>query len=126
MKNIFQRFGLEIDRLGGASVIAAKLGIAKGTVYNWREKHNIPLDRLAELQDMGLDASFVFSGSESPIAVQDIEQGAIGEDFATVPRYAVTASAGFGRLAAAEDVIGSLCFSRKWLQKRGCLPAIWR
>ena len=116
MDSFSKRFEEEIERLGTAR-IAEALGISRQTVYNWASSGNAPLNKLYQLQAIGFRSAYVFFGDQE----ESVQNNLTNElsDFATVPRYAVTASAGFGRLAAAEDVIGSLCFSRKWLQKKG-------
>jgi len=42
-----------------------------------------------------------------------------GEEFSMIRRYDVMASAGPGRVAESEDVVGQIAFSRRWLLQRG-------
>lgn len=119
MDSFSKRFEEEIERLGTAR-IAEALGISRQTVYNWASNGNAPLNKLYQLQAIGFRSAYVFFGDqEDPVKNNLTEELS---DFATVPRYAVTASAGFGQVNGSEEVIERLCFSRKWLAKRGLSP----
>ncbi|MEH6784087.1 MAG: helix-turn-helix domain-containing protein [Alcanivorax jadensis] len=61
-----ERFEEEVDRIGGVSAIARDMGVARNTIYNWMEKGNVPLNRLAALGGvMGMDVVYVVTGQHS-------------------------------------------------------------
>ncbi|MBZ0098990.1 MAG: helix-turn-helix domain-containing protein [Taibaiella sp.] len=62
MSTFGKRLGEEIDRLKNISQIAKRLGVARNTIYNWIAKGNVPLDKLMDLGDMGVDVQYIISG----------------------------------------------------------------
>lgn len=62
MSEIGGRLLEEVDRLGGVSIVAAQLQIARNTIYNWTKKGNIPATDLARLEATGADAVYILTG----------------------------------------------------------------
>ena len=57
----------ELKRVG-PPVIAKQTGIARATVYNWMEKGNVPMDKLALLETAGADVNYILTGQRSGAA----------------------------------------------------------
>ncbi|MCK9246676.1 MAG: Cro/CI family transcriptional regulator [Anaerolineaceae bacterium] len=66
MVNLLKRLDDEVRRLGGPVKVAKLLGVAKGTVYNWIEKGNIPADKLEALDIEGADTGYIITGRRNP------------------------------------------------------------
>lgn len=122
METFSHFFDEEIKRLGGYPLVAKQLGVARNTLVNWGTNGNTPLDKLVEMQALGLDIGRMFELKGAQKIETSFPISSELSDFATVPRYAVTASAGFGQVNGSEEIIERLCFSRKWLAKRGLSP----
>jgi len=56
----------ELERCG-VSHLARVLGVARNTLYNWAEKGNVPVDRLAALGDAGVDIAYVLTGERAAL-----------------------------------------------------------
>ena len=65
LENLQVRLVEELRRVG-PPVIAKQTGIARATVYNWMEKGNVPMDKLALLEVAGADVLYVLTGQRSP------------------------------------------------------------
>ena len=65
LENLQVRLVEELRRVG-PPVIAKQTGIARATVYNWMEKGNVPMDKLALLEVAGADVLYVPTGQRSP------------------------------------------------------------
>lgn len=74
MNNIGQRLAAEIERLGGISAVAKRLGAVRNTLYNWIERENIPLGQLMQLRDAGADVLYIITGATSPESLNSDEQ----------------------------------------------------
>lgn len=64
LDEVQERLISELKRVG-PPVIAGQTGIARATLYNWMEKGNMPLDKLALLQSAGVDALYILTGRHS-------------------------------------------------------------
>jgi hypothetical protein len=69
-----KRLASEIDRIGGITPVAKRLGTVRNTIYNWLEKGNIPLNKLEELGAAGADIVFIITGQHSPALLAPDEQ----------------------------------------------------
>ena len=67
LENLHVRLVEELKRVG-PPVIAKQTGIARATVYNWMEKGNIPMDKLALLETAGADVNYILTGQRSGVA----------------------------------------------------------
>ena len=74
LDNAKNRFSAEIDKLGGASKVAVSLGVARATVYNWCSSGNAPMDKLLLLGELGLDVSYVLTGTRTVPAGSALSQ----------------------------------------------------
>ena len=61
LENLHVRLVEELKRVG-PPVIAKQTGIARATVYNWMEKGNVPMDKLALLEVAGADVNYILTG----------------------------------------------------------------
>ena len=61
LENLQVRLVEELRRVG-PQVIAKATGIARATVYNWMEKGNVPMDKLALLEVAGADVNYILTG----------------------------------------------------------------
>ena len=61
LENLQVRLVEELRRVG-PPVIAKQTGIARATVYNWMEKGNVPMDKLALLEVAGADVNYILTG----------------------------------------------------------------
>lgn len=64
LENLQARLVEELRRVG-PPVIAKQTGIARATVYNWMEKGNIPMDKLALLEVAGADVNYILTGDRA-------------------------------------------------------------
>ena len=67
LENLHVRLVEELKRVG-PPVIAKQTGIARATVYNWMEKGNVPMDKLALLETAGADVNYILTGQRSGAA----------------------------------------------------------
>ena len=67
LENLHVRLVEELKRVG-PPVIAKLTGIARATVYNWMEKGNVPMDKLALLETAGADVNYILTGKRSVAA----------------------------------------------------------
>lgn len=115
---IGDRLKLERQRIGlGQAEFGAKAGVSKTSQFNYESGERMPdASYLAAAHTMGVDVLYVVTGQRSP-----------GNDdsFVVVPRHDAAASAGPGAVNGyeAEAQVEGLCFSRRWLNKRGLAPA---
>lgn len=65
MSKIGERLAQEVERIGGVTMTAQALEVARNTLYNWMEKENIPVNKLLELGRLGADVSFILSGART-------------------------------------------------------------
>ena len=68
LENLQVRLVEELRRVG-PQVIAKATGIARATVYNWMEKGNVPMDKLALLEVAGADVNYILTGQRMGGAV---------------------------------------------------------
>lgn len=64
LENLHTRLVEELKRVG-PPVIAKQTGIARATVYNWMEKGNVPMDKLALLETAGADVNYILTGQRT-------------------------------------------------------------
>ena len=67
LENLHARLVDELKRVS-PQVIAKETGIARATVYNWMEKGNVPMDKLALLGGAGVDVNYILTGQRSGTA----------------------------------------------------------
>ncbi|MDR3370692.1 LexA family transcriptional regulator [Rhodoferax sp.] len=115
---IGDRLKLERQRLGlGQEEFGRKAGVSKTSQFNYESGGRMPdAAYLAAAHLIGVDVLFVVTGNRS--AGND-------DSFVVVPRHNAYASAGPGAVNGhdAESQVEGLCFSRRWLNKRGLSPA---
>lgn len=70
LENLHVRLVEELKRVG-PPVIAKQTGIARATVYNWMEKGNIPMDKLALLETAGADVNYILTGQRTEGTASD-------------------------------------------------------
>lgn len=70
----------------------------------------------------GFMPSWVLTG-QGPRRIGEIPSSAMNDEFVTIPRHDVAASAGPGALNGEDSAVSGLCFSRRWLKKRGLNPS---
>ena len=68
LENLHARLVEELKRVS-PPVIAKETGIARATVYNWMEKGNVPMDKLALLEGAGADVNYILTGQRSGAAM---------------------------------------------------------
>jgi phage repressor protein C with HTH and peptisase S24 domain len=120
-----KRLETEIERVGGVTVVAKKLGIVRNTVYNWIQKANVPLNMLIELQQIGVDLSYILSDSSRPTAQINERNRPYqpNENYIQIPHYNVHVAAGTGAYNGHEEEVKNLAFRRDWLASRNLSPA---
>ena len=77
LENLHARLVEELKRVS-PPVIAKETGIARATVYNWMEKGNVPMDKLALLETAGADVNYILTGQR------------VGGSAATTPTQAIS------------------------------------
>ena len=70
LENLHVRLVEELKRVG-PPVIAKQTGIARATVYNWMEKGNVPMDKLALLETAGADVNYILTGQRTEGTASD-------------------------------------------------------
>ena len=70
LENLHVRLVEELKRVG-PPVIAKQTGIARATVYNWMEKGNVPMDKLALLETAGADVNYILTGERTEGTASD-------------------------------------------------------
>lgn len=114
----------EIDRIG-VSNLARLMEKSRGTIYNWAEKENVPLDQLVEMAKHGVNVRYVLEnllGDEPASPSPHVHNVEHNEVLVMVPRYNVRASAGHGVWNTAESVVDRLAFRREWISLMGLNP----
>lgn len=117
MNSYAERLKSEIDRIG-ISELARKTGFARNSLYNWCDKGNIPLDKLYQLSEYGINIQYVLFGEHID---QNIEQPLNPDDFGLIQvRDDIHVSAGDGAIVETEEKSKyCLAFRRDWLKSRG-------
>lgn len=70
----------------------------------------------------GFLPSWLLTG-EGPRRTGELPAAVTAEEFVSIPRHHVAASAGPGAVNGEDGTVNGLCFSRKWLNKKGLSPA---
>lgn len=70
----------------------------------------------------GFLPSWVLTG-QGPRRMGEQSLTTLSDEFVTIPRHDVAASAGPGALNGEDGAVSGLCFSRRWLKKRGLNPS---
>lgn len=108
----------EIDN--NAAELARRIDVKDTTVRKWRDGVNEParksLAALADEFDVSLE--WLVSG-RGPMRPRYVEQPGFDDEYAQVPLYNVSVSAGDGALNEHEEPIGRLAFGRWWLRQVG-------
>lgn len=112
-----------IDSVGGLTKAGALVGVTDETIAKWRDgKVKPPLFGLATIAAAaGKSVDWIVFG---PIAFDAGQTAEIDDmrEFSLVPRLGVSASAGFGLEAMAEEVTERLAFRTEWLREMGLSP----
>ena len=103
------------------SELARKAGISEALVRNWKlpggsEPARDKIIAFAEAANVNIE--WLMTGRE-PMRPGEENQKGVGAEFALVPIYNVSISAGAGAFPNKEHVIGNLAFTRHWLRSRG-------
>lgn len=77
MSTIGKRLSEEIERLGGVSEVANKIGTVRNTIYNWIQKENIPINKLVDLGKLGADQVYILTGIHNENNLQPRESALI-------------------------------------------------
>lgn len=111
---IGDRLKMERQRLGvSPAEFAVLCGVSRTSQFAYESGARLPdADYLAKANDAGVDLGFVVTGKGKNA----------GDDFVVIQRHDVVASAGPGALNEDGAATSGLCFSRKWLSKRGLNP----
>ena len=112
------------DSVGGKRELANLSGVDEGQLYRYLRGENVPsmhaVVRIADAARVNLEWLATGRGEMHP-RVED--QAKLGSDFALVPIYNVSISAGAGAFPNKEHAIGNLAFTRHWLRTRGLQPS---
>lgn len=104
---------------------ARRTGIPDSTLRNYL-KGTMPglrkLLEIAEATGVALDWLVRNKGEMRPAGALSVSLGADAREFTLVPRYDVSASAGHGLAALAEEVTERLAFKTSWLHDMGLSP----
>ncbi|EIJ5166973.1 hypothetical protein LJH26_004275 [Salmonella enterica] len=65
LEKVHVRLVEELKRVGPLAV-AKSTGISRATIYNWIERGNTPLDKLALLDSAGVDVTYILTGQRIP------------------------------------------------------------
>lgn len=105
---------------GGKRELANLSGVEEGQLYRYLRGENVPsiyaIVRIADAVGVSVEWLATGRGNSKPIEDQDATFEA---EFARVPIYNVSISAGHGAFPAHEQAIGHLAFTRHWLRKAG-------
>ncbi|MGS4242440.1 helix-turn-helix domain-containing protein [Serratia marcescens] len=94
LENLQVRLTEELRRVG-LKAVAASTGISRATLYNWMEKGNTPLDKLALLDAAGLDVNYILTGvRHSSVSVVVTETSLTKRQSALLDNYEHTDEAG--------------------------------
>lgn len=74
MSDIGKRLEDEVERIGGVSVVSARLATVRNTIYNWIQKGNVPANKLLELKAIGADVLYILTGDLDSQALSADEQ----------------------------------------------------
>lgn len=87
------------------------------------------MDKLIELGSIGVDLSYIFSGTKKSKdqniehQINDSNGGYSSSEFVEIPHYNIQVGAGNGKLFDAENAHKGLSFRRDWLASRQLTPA---
>ena len=100
---------------------AQRLGVSKTTIANYERGDRMPEGEFLEIlaKEVGADLNWLFGRSS---AVGDGHAGipaSVAAEFAFLPRYSVSASAGGGLVALDEQEIERIAFRQDWLHELG-------
>lgn len=107
-----------------ATDFAEKMGTPYSTFRAYTSGQRPPSAELlaAVFRLYGFMPSWVLTG-HGPRGVSDLPSSEMADEFVTIPRHHVAASAGAGAINGEDSPIDGLCYSRKWLNKRGLSPS---
>ena len=103
------------------SDLAAVLGVNRQTVYSWKTRNVIPLEKCMQIAtDRAVSLDWILFGQESapPLAMAANDD----EDYVSVPMYDVAASAGYGSFFSEEQIVNKLHYLGTWLRDEGLYP----
>ena len=103
---------------------AEKVGVPYSTfrAYGTGSRAPSPEVLAAIFLHFGFFPSWLLTG-EGPRRVGELPAAVKAEAFVTIARHHVSASAGPGAVNSEDGSVNGLCFSRKWLNKKGLNPA---
>jgi phage repressor protein C with HTH and peptisase S24 domain len=119
-----------IESIGGLGPASEIAGVSHDTLAKWRDGKVRPaffgLANVAAASGKSLD--WVLRGDENRQdervpALASFYDGDDQQDFTLVPRVGVSASAGHGLVALAEEITERLAFKTEWLRDMGLSPA---
>lgn len=152
-QEIGQRLRSEIDRLGGASLVAPLVGVHRNTVANWTANAGADAAQLARLAELGADVTYVLSGTRTKsleeglgiatrtlgrmteflesgeaqkirVLVADQEHFVNPNDYRWVPVLNVRLSGGSGIANLFENITAFNAYRKAWLADWGLLEAV--
>ena len=107
------------------SELARKANISEALVRNWKSAGGSEPARdkiIAFAEAANVNIEWLMTG-RGPMKPGERDQSGIGTEFALVPIYNVSISAGAGAFPNKEHAIGNLAFTRHWLRTRGLQPS---
>lgn len=103
------------------SDLAAVLGVNRQTVYSWKTRNVIPLEKCMQIAtDRQVSLDWILFGqdhaSNVSLAAND------DDDYVSVPMYDVAASAGYGSFFSDEQIVDRLHYLGSWIRDEGLYP----
>lgn len=102
------------------SDLAAVLGVNRQTVYSWKTRNVIPLEKCLQIAtDRQVSLDWILFGQENApqaLAAND------DDDYVCVPMYDVAASAGYGSFFSEEQITDRLHYLGSWIRNEGLYP----
>lgn len=116
-----------IDAVGTLARAGEVAGVSDEQIARWRDGKARPsffgMANLAKAAGVTLDWLLNGGSAASSAEITGLEIGADSRDFTLVPRLGVSASAGYGLVALAEEITERLAFKTEWLRDMGLSPA---
>ena len=111
------------NKMGGWNALARAAGLSQGGMSRYKGGGEPTRPILVSIADAaGVNLEWLAAGRGSMLRSEE-EQTGIGTEFALVPIYNVSISAGAGAFPNKEHAIGNLAFTRHWLRTRGLQPS---
>ncbi|MBP6344738.1 MAG: helix-turn-helix domain-containing protein [Neisseriaceae bacterium] len=104
------------------SDLAAVLGVNRQTVYSWKTRNVIPLEKCMQIAtDRQVSLDWILFG-QNGTAVAAAAANDDDADYVSVPMYDVAASAGYGSFFSEEQIVDKLHYLGSWIRDEGLYP----